>query len=111
MSMYGLRFWMRFHTIGAWKRFWHRRRERFYSPSLIKATEDDSFNYMMGLNDGTIIEFEGAKIISREWVVLTITEEDRHNQPSGATLCIPAPRGLDVRVSEIAWVADAPHGS
>jgi hypothetical protein len=73
--------------------------------ALVKAVADP-FQYALMLRDGTIIEFEGAAPPSATgWVLL--------NGPRvvnrGYNACLE--RGIEVRLAEIAWVADAPHGS
>lgn len=85
-------------------------------PALVKAVEDCEFDYALGLRDGTMIRFIGASLIddTEEWIHLDlgprmgdggIIRRDGYGQ----AWCFE--RGLDVRLSEIAWVADAPEGS
>lgn len=70
------------------------------SEALIKATQD-CFDYALKLRTGDIISFSEAKIIAPEWVHL-----------SGCSgLPFMADRGVDVRISDIVWVMDAPNGS
>ncbi len=83
-----------------------------YPPALLKAT-CDPFSYALGLRDGTVVDFKSAEIHG-EWV--TIKGESDHTYESDESdesgwkrhLC---PRGVDIRLSEIMWVADAPNGS
>ena len=81
-----------------------------YPDALAKACHDP-FEYAVGLVSGLVVSFTEANHISREWVHL-----------SGIVSCEPGPlvladrtilfdRGLDVQVSQIVWVCDAPHGS
>ena len=84
-----------------------------YPPALAKACVDP-FDYAMGLRNGSVLFFEHAVAVSRTWVTIMGVKQgppavlddgtpDRNNAIFG--------RGLDVRVSQIAWVADAPYGS
>ena len=75
--------------------------------SLIKATYD-SFDYAMKLRTGEVIRFREAKIHGA-FVTLNIdqnggTDKRHYNDFSFE-------RGLDVRLSDIVWCADAPDGS
>jgi hypothetical protein len=73
---------------------------------MLRKACNDSFQYALQLRDGTVFEFEEADPIDDEWVRI-----------SGISMApntfhkFTFARGLDVRVSEIVWVADAPHGS
>jgi hypothetical protein len=76
-------------------------------PALIKAIEDH-FDYALGLRNGQVIEFSEARLC-RPFVFLDGVQASTikalgYDRPNFE-------RGLDVRISEIAWVADAPHGS
>lgn len=88
--------------------------------ALTKATFDRPWDYMLGLRDGKVIAFSGADISpDRMWVHLTplplntISDDSDwhwHKHPiQGLLMCFE--RGIDVRLSDIAWVADAPWGS
>lgn len=84
--------------------------ERRYPPSLLKAVSDP-FDYVLRLRTGELIYFETAAILG-EWVTLTLKENSRTMEPSTMGKdCLPCPRGLDVRVRDIVWCADAPMGS
>lgn len=101
--------------------------------SLVKAFFDP-FDYALGLKNGTVIYFHEATPL------LTIDMDDSTNHPElftgwvrlssfdnrplSTSISVPEPelingspasftfeRGIDVLVSEIAWVADAPWGS
>ncbi len=65
----------------------------------------DPFDYAIGLKNGCVIHAtcEVAEIRG-DWVFITGIEKD------GTTLPFSCPRGMQVRLSEIAWVADAPNG-
>jgi len=88
-----------------------------WPPALIKST-NDPYDYALGLKNGTVIYFEYATAFghNHEWAVLHFqdihsgsqayeTSFNRTHQIGGKA------RGLEVRVSEILWAADAPHGS
>jgi hypothetical protein len=83
---------------------------RAYPPSLLKACYDE-FDYALKLSDGTIIRFAFAKIHG-DYVTL-MGGYDK------GTLIVDQPkplpfifdRGIEVRLSEIIWCADAPDGS
>lgn len=72
-----------------------------FPESLAKACSDE-FDYAMGLKSGDVIRFRSARI-DGDFVHLDGEEI------SG--LRYPCPRGVDVRISEIMWCADAPEGS
>jgi hypothetical protein len=73
--------------------------------SLIKACYD-SFFYVAYIRGLGVFEFTDAKIHG-EWVWLDRTSnyELKDHPP------YPFERGIDVRLSEILWCADAPNGS
>lgn len=77
------------------------------SPVLAKACMDTEFDYALKLRTGEIIEFDGAKYLNKDWIQIA--------QKQGGTterkLPYPAPRGVNVRISDIVWVMDAPIGS
>ena len=77
-------------------------------PALVKAMHD-TFQYSMGLRDGSVIDFTDAEAVSPEWV--HISNITRHPFGPGAGIRFNFERGMDIRISEIAWVADAPFGS
>lgn len=84
--------------------------------ALAKAATDNGFEYALGLRTGQILVFTGAEPVeplTTGFVRLT-----------GVSSHWPAPdndlhpgddmrfdRGIEIRISEIAWVADAPWGS
>ncbi len=77
-----------------------------FPPSLIKAVGDD-FEYALELRTGEVIRFRSA-VIHGEWATL-----DGVSWGVGRVSALPfeCPRGVDVRISEIVWCADAPDGS
>ena len=73
--------------------------------SLVKAVPDQPFGKALMLRDGTMIEFEGAEAPSAEWILLRRPKMvDR-----GYDAC--SERGIEVRLRDVSWVADAPHGT
>jgi len=89
--------------------------------ALLKAASD-LFEYSLGLTDGTVIYFEECQLPDRPadfhgWVHLsgvrshTMPEVDTENGGFREKSAFNFERGLDVRVNQIAWVADAPYGS
>jgi hypothetical protein len=75
-----------------------------YGPHLYKAM-CDPFDYAIGLKNGIVIRTVGECVeICGEWVKINGLDE-------GTTLPFACPRGIQILLSEIAWVADAPHGS
>lgn len=77
-----------------------------YGPVLIKAIVDE-FDYAVGLVSGEVIRFTKAETHG-DWVTLGDIDLDKSKLP--AQLSCPE-RGLDVRISQIAWACDAPQGS
>lgn len=75
--------------------------------SLIKACYD-YFDYALSLRTGETIRFSEAKICGK-WVHLTINADLDSNDSNGSGFSLD--RGLDVRLSDIVWCADAPNGS
>jgi len=78
--------------------------------ALAKAIEDE-FDYALGLRNGVVIRFGHAKISEDgAWVHL-----DTPTYTSGSWVMsgveMPFERGLDVRLADVVWVADAPYGS
>lgn len=85
---------------------------RGWPPALAKATVDPFF-YAVGLRGGAIIHFESAELIDddhTEWVSLRGCPENlRLELDHGHDMTFE--RGLEVRVADILWAADAPYGS
>lgn len=95
-------------------------------PKALQKAVGDYYTYALGLHDGTVIFFHQAAFnATLEWVELTPlhpVEYDQIPEPWRALhmsdyidglqavsrVCAPFPRGIEVRVSEIAWVADSP---
>lgn len=75
--------------------------------SLMEALHDP-FDYALCLRSGQVIRFSEAKIEAPyQWVTLVIEDYGFHQD----TNIFPFPRGVDVRVTDISWVAKAPEGS
>ncbi len=72
------------------------------SEALAKACVDE-FDYALKLDTGEIFRFTGARIINSAWVHITGIGESRATWGHE--------RGIDIRVSSIVWVMDAPEGS
>jgi len=88
-----------------------------YPPALYKACWD-SFDYAMRLRTGETWLFAEARPINAEWVEITLLQDrDSCHQERWAAVGHPEsprppfPRGVEVRVSDIVWIADAPFGS
>jgi hypothetical protein len=82
-------------------------------PALVKAIFDP-FDYVLGLRDGRIIHFQEAKLCgSNKWVNLFGNGHGFKNEGAIEVTGIDHefPRGINVRISDIMWVADAPNGS
>jgi hypothetical protein len=83
---------------------------------LIKAV-DDPFDYAVKLKDGSLIFFEYAVPCGRdkEWALLVLNDmhqgSNAYLQSVNYRIGAGKDRGLEVRVSEIVWAADAPYGS
>lgn len=100
--------------------------DQAFGPHLGKATYDE-FTYAVGMRDGTVYRCGNAEVVG-EWVLLTgggcwsveYYEEAVFMFTPGTW---PGPikdypdkgvalrRGVQVRLADIAWVADAPEGS
>jgi hypothetical protein len=78
--------------------------EPLYPPSLLKACED-FFDYVIGLRGGETFRFASAEIHG-DYVHLDF---GGHPQDTEWRYCFD--HGVDVRLGEIAWCADAPEGS
>jgi hypothetical protein len=77
------------------------------SHALAKSCLDYPFDYALKLRTGEVIAFAGAKILSPEWMCVEVKPPNEQR----FTLPYPAPRGMDIRISDIVWVMDAPEGS
>jgi len=68
----------------------------------------DPFDYALKLRTGEVVRFKFATIINADWIHLELEAED---QPTDNRIPFKADRGMDVRLSDIVWVMDAPCGS
>jgi hypothetical protein len=78
------------------------------SEALSKSCADP-FDYALKLKTGEVVMFTEARVLNNEWIHLTLKPYDE--QPDKNRVPYPADRGMDVRISEIVWVMDAPNGS
>lgn len=78
------------------------------SKALAKACLD-SFDYALKLRTGEVIFFSEATVLNREWIHLEV--KSMEDQPTSNRIAYPAMRGVDIRLSDIVWVMDAPMGS
>ena len=79
-------------------------------PDLVKAFDDQPWDYALGLRDGRVIHFQGADLVKGgKWVHLPGPDQKYELKMIGIDFSFD--RGLDVRISDIMWVADAPNGS
>jgi hypothetical protein len=80
----------------------------------LKKSECDNFHYLLKTKTGDLICFESSRLFFEDgiaWRALTgirVNESDFQNMTSGR---FRFERGIDVRESEIEWIADAPSGS
>ena len=81
--------------------------------SLIKAA-GDTFDYALRLRTGEIFRFSRA-VIQGEfvWIDLDHSGDVYDGPPQRQRLGVQNtfPRGIDIRISDIVWCADAPDGS
>ncbi len=81
--------------------------------ALIKSLEDP-FDYALGLKDKSVIFFSHAELLSEEWIKIFLASNQGRSEYfniSGLDVKFGLDRGLEIRISEIVWVADAPFGS
>jgi hypothetical protein len=74
-------------------------------PMLAKACVDD-FEYALGLSCGTTLRFSHARIVNDNWISISAQPEDFKK-----AFGYPMPRGVEICIKNIVWVADAPYGS
>ena len=85
-------------------------------PSLLKAAIDNPFDYALGLRSGHVLRFKGCQFHGA-WVTIMwnddLTGERVDGVSSGPVLGThyTFDRGVDVRLDDIVWCADAPQGS
>ena len=81
------------------------------SPALVKACQDNYFDYALKLKSGEVIRFKGAVWRGNGWLTLTDVVQEIDMPVGQKELPYPAARGVDVRLESILWVMDAPCGS
>lgn len=77
-------------------------------PSFLAKAAVDPFDYAAYVKDLGIVRFTDAAPAGHGWVRLIL---DNHDTAHNHHLPCPFERGVEVRLSDICWVADAPHGS
>ena len=85
---------------------WSAEQVKVGSGALAKAMMDP-FDYSLKLTTGEVIRFEEANMTHPEWLHLSGAREDSGIGDDGERFA----RGIDVRLSQIVWVKDAPYGS
>lgn len=77
-----------------------------WPPSLVKALHD-SFNYFVRLKSGICFVIEYAELINEEWVSLHIYNSGGiFSQNAKISSLFEFNRGIQVRVSDIEFIAD-----
>jgi hypothetical protein len=76
------------------------------SQVLVKACYDE-FDYALKLRTGEIIGFKTVRVISDEWIHVKLDDSCAAKNP----FPFEVDRGMDIRISDIVWVMDAPNGS
>lgn len=80
------------------------------SPSLAKACVDP-FDYAIKLRTGETFRFTQAHYSGGDFVTLDAGSHWVYDRTIKSATGYPAPRGIDVRISDIVWCMDAPEGS
>lgn len=82
-------------------------------PTMLAKACTDAFDYCLKLKNGDLIRFAEAKAISPEWVLIKELDLRRSHfqSPNIYDNAFLFDRGIEVRISEIVWIADAPSGS
>jgi len=78
-------------------------------PSLLKAC-GDPFDYALMLSNGRYYRFARAEIHG-DWVTIHAGATDAEESFQETAFPYGCPRGVEIRLSEIVWCADAPEGS
>ena len=78
-----------------------------WPPFLLKSV-GDPFDYVAFVRGVGLVRFEYAEPVSPEWVRL---RPHQYHDMQSPGLRYPCPRGLEVRVADLVYVADAPEGS
>ncbi len=78
--------------------------------ALIKATTDE-FYYALKTKNGETFVFKFAEYVNDNFVRLIFPKKDEWMTPHTLPTSFPFDRGVELNVSDISWVADAPYGS
>jgi len=81
--------------------------KRIYPQVLLKAA-CDPFDYALKLRTGEVIRFYEAHIHGDH---VTLSGQTNNYEAPVEGLQFACPRGVDVRIADIVWCADAPEGS
>lgn len=79
------------------------------SEDLAKACLDDEFDYALKLRTGEVVRFVGARLLNENWIHIRLDTDKKWDTPN--PFPFKADRGVDIRISDIVWVMDAPDGS
>lgn len=80
---------------------------RHIPESLLKATHDE-FDYAIGLRTGDVFRFRRATLAGDFVHLDDVVEWDYIDSADSA---YTLDRGVDIRLSDVVWCADAPRGS
>ncbi len=114
MMLSRLRFWWRNRKPNRERKTRLKLLRALKIPTHLEKATCDPFFYACGLRDGTVLFFTEAREDAPGWVELTLHADDMRTESGkwGNSGRIPScPRGIQVQVSAIVWVADAPFGS
>lgn len=78
--------------------------ERLNLPPVLVKSFYDSYAYLLETKSGRQFRYESASLINEEWVHISISPYYMDERLADAGF---GDRGVDVRISEIAWIADA----
>lgn len=91
--------------------------QRLGLPWPLSKALSDPFEYAVGLRDGSVVHFESASIRLEAPEFITLNGVRHHSVPAVDVTHDRKPwpfsfeRGLVIRISDVMWAADAPHGS
>ena len=83
-------------------------------PMTLRKACGDEFWYAACIEGFGVISFQSADPIDPDWVLLhevAMERDIKTKEPSTGGSAMNFDRGLEVRVSSIIWLADAPWGS
>lgn len=78
-----------------------------YPPALAKAC-CDLFDYACRLRTGEVLRFDYAHAVTPK--IVNLSHPDNDFSGCLGRIMLPCPRGIDVRVEDIVWIADAAGG-